>query len=127
MKKWLRNPRTNAVGLSAFSLFYAVVFWLADPGGAGYTALPFAMLAATAMTVCLLIVRKRAYDEYHTELLIQCLVIALLLTMLAIAAFFLIVLADPTGITGKFMLFIAVHWVTVVLADLTYVVITRWR
>ncbi len=151
MKKLLRNPLVNAVGLSLFSAFYAVIFlvtahsqafrdtlgfaqgtstWAAFSGwlyAGQHATLALVMLALTAATVCLLILRKRAYDEYHTELLIQCLVIALILTMLAIAVFFLLILTDPTGAIEKFMLFISVHWVTVVLADLVYVVITRWR
>ena len=75
----------------------------------------------------MLLFRRRPYDEYHTFKLIQCLVIATILTLIAIAGFYLMILSDSNGIVEKFTLFIVIHWTTVVLADLVYVFVCRWR
>ena len=74
----------------------------------------------------MLLIRRRPYDEYHTANLIQCLVAAAVLTLMAIAAFYLMILSDPNGIVEKFTLFIVINWATVVLADLAYVLVCKW-
>lgn len=146
MNKLLKHPWTNAACLSLFSVFYAVVFFMtaADPqfaaqvyptqngGGlwAGWGALlagghhiyiAYALLAMTVVVIVLLIIRRRPYDEYHTALLLHCLVAALMLTLVAIAVLFLLVLHNPVDAAAKFMLFIVIHWATIVAADLWYV------
>ena len=80
-----------------------------------------------AVVVVLLILRRHPYDEYHTSLLLQCLAVAAVLTLIAIGIFYLLILFDPSGIVEKFTLFIAIHWATIVLCDLTYVLMCRWR
>jgi hypothetical protein len=155
MKGLLKSPAFNAVSIGLFSAFYGFVFiftathyqyesilyytradadaapfWLAwsrflAAGGHGFIAI--ALLAATAVLVILLLLRRRPYDEYHTAVLSQCLAVAVILMMAAVAVFYLSVLSEPNGIVEKFTLFIALHWATVVLADYAFVFICRWR
>lgn len=155
MRRILRHPATNAVSISLFTAFYGVILILSSASmksgnmlflsgsqpsanpfwegwraflAAGYQAyIAYAVIGFTILTVILLVLRRHPYDEYHTALLLQCLAVATVLTLIAIALFFLAILADPTGFAEKFMLFIVIHWVTVVLADLTYVLLCRWR
>lgn len=155
MNRILRHPATNGVCISLFSAFYALIFIITskhieftrliyysrknhntdsfweswgDFLAAGYHAyIAYALIAVTVLVVILLSLRRRAYDEYHTSLLIQCLIVALMLTLIAIAVFFLMILSDANGIVEKFTLFITIHWATVVLADSAYVLLCRWK
>lgn len=155
MMRILRHPATNACCLSLFTVFYAIIFWVASPamrreGGIAFeacqtagdslwkdwcafladghqTGIVYAMLFFAAAAVVLLVLRRHPYDEYHTALLTQCLAVAAVLTLAAIAVFFVLILRDPAFIIVKFTLFITIHWVTVVLADLVYVFLCRWR
>ena len=151
MKKLLKSPSVNAVCISLFSTFYWFLFGLQD-GATDYEWLkyydggsPFwslwsnlildgvlmiianILIGVTIFLVVLLLSRRRFYDEYHTEILIHCLAAAVVLTLIAIALFYLVVLSEPFWIAGKFNLFILIHWATVVLADLVYVLSCRWR
>ncbi len=151
MKRLLSHPVTNAVGISIFSLFYGGVL-IAISGNAAFTALlsdqncdgfrgvwsrflqagnqqyiAYALIAITFLVVVLLFLRRKPYDEYHTAILVQCLVVAVVLTLTALALFYLIALTDPTGFIEKFTFFAIIHWATVVLADLVYVLICKWR
>ena len=154
MKRILRHPLTNAAGIGVFTAFYAYIF-IATSARTGFNGLllygagqgansfwviwgnflaagrhayiAYALIALTALIVALLLMRRHPYDEYHTSLLIQCLAIAAVLTLIAIAVFYVMVLSDPSGIVGKFTLFIVVHWITVVLCDLSYVLLCRWK
>lgn len=123
MKRLLKHPGTNAACLSIFSLFYALVFILR----LDKAVLAIALLLVTALVVVLLLARRKPFDEYHTALLLSCLAVALVLTLIAIAIFFLIVLYDPTQVIEKFTGFITIHWATVVLADLVFILLCRWR
>jgi len=155
MKRLLSHPVTNVVGISIFTLFYALIFvvtsehlefqgllyynrnyynnpdfWHVWSGflDAGYQRyIAYVLIAVTALIVILLLLRRRPYDEYHLSILMQCLVVALVLTLLSIALFYLMILSDSNGIVEKFTLFITIHWVTVVLADFVYVLICRWK
>lgn len=155
MMRILRHPAINACCLSLFTAFYSTVFamasrvirqegtaaygelqdtgasfwrgWCAFLAAGQHTAIVFAMVILTAAVVSLLILRPRPYDEYHTGLLTQCLAVSAVLTLAAIAVFFVLVLNDPSYIIVKFTLFISIHWITVVLADLVYVLLCRWR
>jgi len=151
MKRLLKSPAINAICISVFTTFYALIFFvtskniqfenslfyleansfwsawsnfLAD-GHQRYIA--FALIAVTVLIVVLLIVRRQPYDEYHTSILTHCLVVAAVLTLVAIAIFYLMILNEPNGIIEKFTFFIVIHWATVVLANLTYVLLCRWR
>lgn len=151
MKRLLTLPAFNAACLGLFSAFYGVVFllntgnpgfapdransstslfwqqWAAFLAAGWHIAIAVALVALTALVVALLLTRRRPYDEFHAARLTNCLVVSLMLTLIAIAAFYLMILGDPTGIVGKFTLFIAVNWTTVVLCDLAFVLLCRWR
>ena len=123
MRQLLKSPTINAVCISLFTAFYAVIFFVT--GHHKYIAT--ALTAVTAIVVVLLLTRRKPHDEYHTAILTNCLVIASIMTLIAIAIFYLIILADPTDIIEKFTLFIAIHWTTVVFANLIYVLLCRKR
>lgn len=148
MKRLLKYPATNAACLGLFSAFYALVFLLCAGGQvpeAGLAASPFwsawtgflssggqrtialVMIVLTLLVVALLLTRRRLFDEYHTAILFSCLAVALVLTLIAIAVFYLVILSNANGAAEKFTLFVTVHWVTVVLADLVFVLLCRWR
>ena len=154
MRRILTRPSTNAICISLFTGLYSLVFMLAlrrvasesllyyrglKPGAfpfwagwcgflaGGYHAyIVYVLIAVTALVVILLLARRHPYDEYHTALLMKCLAVAIVLTLIAIAVFYLLILSDPSGMVVKFTLFIVIHWATVVLADLVYVLLCRW-
>ena len=90
MKRMLRYPLTNAIGLSLFTAFYSLVFFLTPKdvwtsglssatGANGFweswqsflvsgfhVYIAYAMIALSALIVFLLMRRSHAYDEYHT-------------------------------------------------------------
>jgi heme exporter protein D len=155
MKYFLKHPLSNAVCISLFTLFYGLIFiltsrhiefgsllyykdtankantfwesWSSFLASGKHSYIAYIMFAITILIVILLMLRRHPYDEYHTSLLVQCLAVAVILTLIAIAIFYLLVLSDPNGIIEKFTLFIAIHWITVVLADLVYVILCRWK
>jgi len=151
MKQLLKSPIFNAFCISLVSIFYWLLFNL-QAGATDYEWLkyydggsPFWMLwseiildgwlmiianvliGVTILIVALLIIRRRPYDEYHAAILAHCLIVAIVLTLIAIAIFYWIALSEPYWIAGKFTLFIVIHWTTVVFANLTYVLLCRWR
>lgn len=151
MRRFLKSPGFNAICIGLFSAFYALVFftglkniafesgsqggeaasfWSAWGGflAAGHQVyIAYALIAATMLLLILLLMRRQPYDEYHTSILTHCLVAAAVLTLAAIAIFYLMVLTEPVRIVEKFTLFIVIHWTTVVLSNLTYVILCRWR
>ena len=154
MKHLLKNPLTNAIGLSIFSGFYGLIFiqtsghrefiellyydqgngknsfwqgWSSFLASGRQAYIAYVLIAISILVVLTLLLRRRPYDEYHTQVLINCLAVATILTLTAIAIFYLAILSDPNGIVEKFTFFITIHWTTVVLSDLVYVYICRWR
>lgn len=149
MKRLLKSPAVNAACISVFTAFYALVFLMplknfafdgstypqADlsfwpvwgrflaSGRQSYIA--YALIALTILVVLLLMIPRRAHDEYHTAILLNCLAVAAVLTLAAIAVFCLMLLNDPSGIIEKFTLFIVIHWGTVVLSNLCYALLCR--
>lgn len=148
MKRLLRYPVTNAACLGLFTTFYALVFllsagrqtpdptlstspfwsaWAAFLSRGGQRPIAAVMIVLTLLVVALLLTRRRPFDEYHTSILLSCLAVALVLTLVAIAVFYLVILSDANGVAEKFTLFITVHWVTVAVADLVFVLMCRWK
>ena len=154
MKGILKKPAINAVCISLFTAFYGLIFNLTSghiefesllyysratdnyPFWTGWSRflasghhiyIACALIVITILVVLMLLFRRRPYDEYHTATLTQCLAVAVILTLIAIAGFYLMILSDSNGIVEKFTLFIVIHWTTVVLADLVYVFECRWR
>ncbi len=154
MKRILKNPAINAVGISLFTAFYAIIFivtsghvefanllyysretnphpfwsgWSSFLASGRHVYIAYSLLVITILIVLMLLLRRRPYDEYHVANLVYCLAVAAILTLLAIALFYLLILSEPNGIVEKFTFFIVIHWTTVVLADLVYVFLCRWR
>lgn len=157
MKRILKHPAVNAVCISLFTAFYALVFivssghsriapclyadyenltlaegsflasWSRFLAAGHQRYIAYAMIAITLLLVVLLLSRRRTYDEYHVERLTTCLVIAMFLTLVAIALLYLLTLYYPSGIVEKLAFFIVIHWATVVLADLIYVLVCRGK
>ncbi len=155
MKSLLRRPLVNALCISLFTAFYGLIFIISSghiefenmlyysrisynvPSfwkgfssflTTGYHAyIAYALIAVTILVVVLLLLRRHPYDEYHISLLSGCLTVAVILTLVAIAVFYLMILSDSNGIVEKFTLFITIHWTVVVLADLSFVLLCRWR
>ena len=151
MKRLLRSPAVNAVCISIFTAFYAIVFyatsknivsennlyhkglaslwsaWSSFLAAGHHLYITCFLVAVTIVIVVLLVMRRKPYDEYHTSILTHCLVIAAVLTLVAIAIFYLLILNEPTGIVEKFTFFIVIHWSTVVISNLAYVLLCRWR
>ena len=149
MNRLLKSPTVNVVFISFFTAFYALVFFIASKSVSfenslydkkadsfwrawcGFLAtgnqryIACVLIAVTVLVVILLITRRRTYDEYHTSILANCLLIAAILVLVAIAVFYLLILNDPSGITEKFTLFIVIHWTTVVFANLVFVLLCR--
>ncbi len=149
MKRLLKSPVFNAVCISIFTLFYALIFivfsshsgftthyegdspfWKAWSGfllAQNQVVLSWVLIGITVLLVILLIIRRRPYDEYHASILTYCLAVAAVLTLAAIAIFFLVTLNETIWIKEKFILFIIVHWITIVFSNLVYVILCRWR
>lgn len=154
MKNILKYPATNAICISLFTAFYGLIFivtsghaefeellyytrstithtfwsrWSSFLASGHHSYIAFILIALTALVVLMLLFRQKPYDEYHVYSLVQCLVAATVLTMIAIAGFYLIILSDSNGIVEKFTFFIVIHWTTVVLADIVFVFACRWR
>ncbi len=155
MKHILSHPAINAVCISLFTIFYGLIFivtsghmefesllyyggvslrgdffwngWGSFLAAGHHVYIAYVMIALTVLVVVLLLLRRHPYDEYHTSLLIRCLAVAAVLTLIAIAVFYLMILSDPNGIIEKFTLFVVIHWSTVILSDLVYVLLCRWR
>lgn len=154
MKSILKNPAINAVCISLFTAFYAIIFivtsghvefesllyysrttsihpfwtgWSSFLASGHHVYIAYALIVITILVVLMLLFRRHPYDEYHTDNLIQCLAVAAILTLIAIAGFYLMILSDSNGVVEKFTLFIVIHWTTVVLSDLVYVFVCRWR
>ncbi|MDR1563750.1 MAG: hypothetical protein LBS74_02205 [Oscillospiraceae bacterium] len=146
MNRFFRHPLTNAVGLSVFSGFYAVIFlgfsgliksqigcsvhsfwqgWDTLLEGCVHQVIAVVLLILTGLVLALLLIKHKPYDEYHTTILVQCLAIAVILTLAAIAMLFIVVLWEPVGVIGKFAFFALVNWAVVVVADLSYLLICR--
>ncbi|MGI6664426.1 MAG: hypothetical protein ACOX3W_03305 [Christensenellaceae bacterium] len=151
MKKIIRHPITNALCIGLFSLFYAIIFfwtvhsdafkaellYATDIKGSSFLenwskilfegqhmVLAYILLVVTVVIIILLLIRKKPYDEYQINILVNCLLIALSLILIVIALFFLFVITNPTNIVEKFMCFISIHWITVVFADLFYITLS---
>lgn len=154
MKNILKKPGTNALCISMFTAFYGLIFivtsghmeferllyygrstgrhsfwqgWSSFLASGRQIYIAYVLIALTVLVVLMLLFRRRPYDEYHVAGLIRCLAAATVITLIAIAGFYVLILSDPNGIVEKFTLFIVIHWTTVVLADLAYVFICRWR
>ncbi len=81
----------------------------------------FAIIILTLLIVALLIKRRRPYDEYQVKVLASCFMTAGFVTICAVAFLFFYILTEPAGTVEKITLFTVIHWVSVLIADLVFV------
>ncbi len=156
MNRILKLPVTNAVCLCLFTSFYTVVFiftaqsdkWKLLLGSkspeaaflpsltrrwgdflaSGYHVyVALAMLAVTFFVAFLLIKKKKPYDEYHISILVNCLIVSLVLSLIAVAGIYVLILYDTTAIIEKMTFIIVINWVSVVFSDLIFVLCCKTR
>ncbi|NLU52027.1 MAG: hypothetical protein GXX10_04075 [Clostridiaceae bacterium] len=151
--KLLRYPLVNGVFVSLFTAFYALILIftsnhlefqrilyytkakaanlsnLSSWGEFLYNGhqkyIGMAMIALTILIVVLLILRKKTYDEYHVQILSKCFLIAGFITICLVALFFFMVLSEPVAIVEKFTLFVILHWMSILVADLIFIISCR--
>ncbi len=153
--KFLRYPLVNGVFVSLFSFYYACILiitsnhidfqrtlyytkakaanshYLSKWGEFLYNGnqkfFGFAMIAMTVLIIILLILRKNVYDEYHVEILNKCFLTAGLITIIFVAIFFFLVLSEPIAIVEKIMLFVILHWISMLVADFIFILACRGK
>ncbi len=147
MIKFLKRPATNIVFISLFTAFYTTIFFFISQNKLNYfhhidqitnpalkkwgeflasgnqMNIAYALIILTVLVVIIIVSRRRPYDEYHVAMLSNCLAVAIVITIIAIAVLFLLILNNPTAIVEKFILFATLHWGTVVIADLFFVIL----
>ncbi|MCL1913717.1 MAG: hypothetical protein FWG10_07560 [Eubacteriaceae bacterium] len=151
MKRNLKSTTFNALCISLLSAFYASIFilyinslkvgWIGSYEGdslfwtvwnnflasGNHQPLAAFVAAMSVVVVALLLGRTKRHDEYHALILTYCLAVAAILTVIAIAVFYMVILCEPSWFIRKFTLFVLVHWITVVVSNLAYVLICQWR
>lgn len=85
------------------------------------------MIALSIIIIILLVFRKNLYDEYHVEILSKCFLTAGFITICLVAIFFFLILSEPIAIVEKITLFVILHWMSILVADLIYVITCRTR
>ncbi|MDD4729733.1 MAG: hypothetical protein PHN55_13430 [Dysgonamonadaceae bacterium] len=84
-----------------------------------------AMIVLTVLIIILLVLRKNLYDEYHVEILSKCFLAAGFITICLVAIFFFLILSEPTAIVEKITLFVILHWMSMLVADLIFIITCR--
>lgn len=151
--KFLRYPFINGAFVSLFTSFYAFILiftsnhiefqyilYYTKAKAANHNNLStwgeflynghqkyigMAMIALTVLIIVLLILRKKPYDEYHVEILSKSFLIAGFITICLVAIFFLLILSEPIAIVEKITLFVILHWMSMLLADLIFIITCR--
>ena len=151
--KLLRYPLVNGVFVSIFSAFYAFILIITSNhtefqrilyytkakaansnnlsawgeflynGHQKYIGI--AMIALTVLIIVLLVLRKRSYDEYHVEILSKSFLLAGFITICLVAIFFFLILSEPIAIVEKITLFVILHWMSILVADLIFIIVCR--
>ena len=148
--KTFRKPLINAVVISIISIFYAAVFvltsrhleferilnhsdtlnsifwneWSAflQQGNMKYIGYAYIILAIVIMVLSL--IRKRDYDEYQTCILEKGIIVMGSVMVILFPIALILVLSEPLYSVETIMFLVVVHWFTVLIADLVYVV--KW-
>ena len=148
--KILRNPKVNAAIILFITTFYSLVFiltsghielerilnhastlnsafwnaWSAFLTQGNLKYIGYAYFVLAAAIVLLSLIRKQNYDEYQTGILEK----GLIVSGIAMACLFpmalVLVLSDPNYAIEALMLLVIMHWSTVLIADLAYVI--KW-
>ncbi len=148
--KILRNPKVNAAIILIITAFYSLVFILTSghiefermlnhadtlsfdfwnlwsdflmQGNMKYIGYVYIVFAA--VIVILSFIRKRDYDEYQTGILEKGFIVTGIVMVCLFPLALLLILSDPNYSIETIMLLVVVHWSTVLLSDLVYVI--KW-
>ncbi len=153
--KFLRYPFVNGIFVSIFSSFYAFIL-IATSNHAEFQNILYytkaknaysnnlsiwgeflyngnqkyigiAMIALSVIIIILLVFRKNLYDEYHVEILSKCFLTTGFITICLVAILFFLILSEPIAIVEKITLFVILHWMSILVADLVYIITCRTR
>ena len=150
MIRLLRYPAVNGIFISLFSVFYSAIFiitaghiefqrilyytiesqkyrpfwsdWAAFLYAGNQKYIGYAILIITLSIIVLLTKRRRPYDEYQVQILANCFMTAGLIIICAVAFLFSCILSEHAGAVEKLTLFAIIHWISVLIADLIFVV-----
>lgn len=151
--KFLRYPFVNGTFVSLFTSFYAFIListsnhiefqrilyytkakaansnnlsiWGEFLYNGNQKYVGMAMIALTVLIIILLVLRKSSYDEYHIEILSKCFLTAGFITICLVAIFFFLILSEPIAIVEKITLFVILHWMSMLVADLIFIIVCR--
>lgn len=151
--KFLRYPFVNGAFVSIFSAFYAFILIITSNhieferilyytkakaansknlsawgeflynGHQKYIGMT--MIALTVLIIVLLLLREKSYDEYHVEILSKSFLIAGFITICLVAILFFLILSEPIAIVEKITLFVILHWMSMLVANLIFIIICR--
>lgn len=149
MIRLLRYPAINGIFISLFSAFYSLIFfitaghiefqrilyytsstlkpkpfwsnWAAFLHAGNQKYIGAAIIILTLLIIVFLIKQHRPYDEYQVKILANCFMTAGFITICAVALLFFYILSEHVGTVEKMTLFIIVHWISVLIADLVFV------
>ncbi len=149
MTKLLRYPVINGIFISLFSAFYSLIFlitaghmefqsilyytsntqrtkpfwgsWAAFLHAGQQKYVSIGIIVLTLVIIALLIKRRRPYDEYQVKVLTDCFMVAGFITLCTFAFLFFYILSEHVGIVEKITLFAMIHWLSILLADLVFV------
>ncbi len=146
----LRKPKINAAIILGITVFYSLVFIFTSghiefnrmlnhadtlsfdfwnswsdflmQGNMKYIGYVYIVLAAAI--VILSLIRKRDYDEYQTGILEKGFIVTGIVMVCLFPLALLLILSDPNYSIETIMLLVVVHWSTVLISDLAYVI--KW-
>lgn len=148
--KIMRNPKMNSAIILIITVFYSSVFiltsgdiefgrmlnhagtlnnafwnaWSAFLTHGNLKYVGYAYLVLAAAIVILSLIRKQNYDEYQTGILEKGFIVSGIVMVYLFPAALLLILSDTNYAIEALTLLVVVHWSTVLIADLTYVV--KW-
>ena len=148
--KIMRNPKVNAAIILIITAFYSPVFILTSghiefermlnhagtlnnafwnawstflmQGNLKYIGYAYLVLAVAV--VILSLIRKQNYDEYQIGILEKGFIVSGIVMVCLFPAALLLVLSDPYYAIEALTLLVVMHWSTVLIADLAYVI--KW-
>lgn len=148
--KIMRNPKANAAIILIITAFYSLVFiltsghiefkrmlnhastlnsafwnvWSAFLMRGNLKYIGYAYLVLAVAIVILSLIRKQNYDEYQISILEKGLIASGIVMVCLSPMTLVLVLSDPNYAIESLMLLVVVHWSTVLIADLAYVI--KW-
>lgn len=149
MIKLLRYPAVNGIFIGLFSTFYSLIFfvtaghvefqnilyytsdtlksksfwgdWAAFLHAGHQKYIGVLIIILTLLIIGLLIKQRRPYDEYQSKILANCFMTAGLITICSVAFLLIYILSEHVGTVEKIILFTVIHWMSVLIADLVFI------